>query len=73
MVQAARLHESEQASRLLYATNGDALMTARFPPTRRDVLRHTALGFGSLALADLIHAADQGANAARSPQPPESA
>ena len=33
-------------------------MTARYQPTRRDVLRHTALGFGSLALADLLHAAD---------------
>ena len=26
--------------------------------SRRDVLRHTALGFGGLALADLLHAAD---------------
>src|ERR1700760_2279803 len=26
--------------------------------TRRDVLRDTALGFGALALADLLHAAD---------------
>jgi hypothetical protein len=27
-------------------------------PSRREVLRHTALGFGALALGDLLHAAD---------------
>jgi hypothetical protein len=37
--------------------------------TRRDVLRHTALGFGGLALADLLHAAD-GPAPARGPHFP---
>jgi hypothetical protein len=41
-------------------------MTSRVNPSRRDVLRHTALGFGSLALADLLHAADSPASI---PQP----
>jgi hypothetical protein len=47
-------------------------MTSQYLPSRRDVLRHTALGFGSLALADLLHAAsltEQGADAPRSPGP----
>jgi hypothetical protein len=33
------------------------------PISRRDVLRNTALGFGALALADLLHAADVPASA----------
>ncbi len=37
--------------------------------SRRDVLRHTALGFGGLALADLLHAADPPA-AGRAPHFP---
>jgi hypothetical protein len=40
-------------------------MSSRFQPSRRDVLRDTALGFGALALADLV-SRTQGADAPRS-------
>jgi hypothetical protein len=38
-------------------------VTPTFLPSRRDVLRQTALGFGALALTDLLHAADAPATA----------
>ena len=33
-------------------------MNTAFRPSRREALTHSALGFGALALADLLHAAD---------------